>query len=120
MSNYKPHPHAELMQQWADDHKTIPPRHQWEFCGKNEYDKKWVLLSLAPAWSRSIDYRRVAKSIPNPNAERIMQWAEDNQTIPPTHKWECMHPKYTLGEWKMFTNMGTDPDDIWLYRRTPA
>ena len=85
------HPHAKLIQQWAEDHMTIPPMHEWECCAKSELSRRWARLTYAPSWSRDTEYRRIIKPTPNPNAERIMHWAEDNQTIPPKHAWEYRH-----------------------------
>ena len=117
MSDSKPHPHAELMRQWAEDNQTIPPAHEWECRSKNG---KWERLDGALRWFQEIQYRRVAKSIPHPNAERLMQWAADNQTIPPTHKWEFMVIEYPAEGWFPVTSMTSRKNDDWLYRRTPV
>ena len=60
----KLHPHAELMQQWADDHKWIPPVHEWEHRYKEAKDEGWQLeanQSFCP-WYLDFDYRRVVDS----------------------------------------------------------
>ena len=94
MTDHTPHPHAELIQQWCDDHKVIPPMHEWEFQDPylNSESGSWVLMlrGYGPVLPRCA-YRRVIKPTPHPNAEQIMQWAQDNQTVPPAHEWEYRH-----------------------------
>ena len=93
MTEHKPHPHAELMQQWCDDHKVIPPLHEWEYRSRAQASPDFWMQKRGstPSWSVDVEYRRVIKPTPHPSAEQIMQWAEDNQTALPAHEWEYRH-----------------------------
>lgn len=57
----KPHPHANLMRQYAEDAaETDKPWERWEYCGS---DPPWIRLTCHPQWWLWQQYRRRPRTI---------------------------------------------------------
>jgi len=75
----KPHPHAELMAQYAEDAKeTDKPWERWEVLGNNGYS---IMLLSHPTWHPSVVYRRKPSTIningyEVPEPVRVLQGGE--------------------------------------------
>ena len=57
----EPHPHAELILQWAQDNQTTPPAYEWEVQVDNSHADWEPLGVFKPAWHSSNMYRRIKK-----------------------------------------------------------
>lgn len=83
----KPHKHAEMIKQWAEDTSLTVQL-------KNIYDYRWVDTQM-PNWHEKYEYRFKPKETtnkPHKYAEMIKQWVEDRSLIvqyydKPTYKW---------------------------------